>query len=688
MKEQRNRNHSSFGTHATKHFLFCHLIVTLNFKILSSAAMRLNDPKMKKLGAPFMEYDDLSLRSHSSFKKGGDMLSVSLTTKRGADALNCSTSLEEFELNLQASTESLDSPLPLLQNTSSLKRLQIRIPPGTKNTRLFSSKIICPQLRELTIWVENERPKRLQLAFMRNAAEHRRRRARSHDPMRYRTNRPTNLHLSYAETAKQFNLKDIAKFIALQPNLNSLKIQTSTLTMEQWAALTVGINANRSLKHLEFRRVEAAGHNSSFPFEDLAHHPTIQSVDLNGCPTMFDWHQLAKRNSKLQRLSWSSSPMKLECLRQLSELLSLHTSSLIQLEISHTNLSGQKAILIAQMLKGNTSLRDLNLTNSQLNGRDGFVLTKGLKYNSTLQRLSLNDNSMLKSPCDLTFQGFKELLSTPNTNIRYLDLRNNEMDAAENDIRCAQIFDGLRKNTKLKVLKLSNKGTRFFESFHNAIWEASGHHHPQVCRSLGNAMKHCVLTELDMNHNDLGNITIAKYLAPGLAANRQLENLSLKRVGMGDEAMIAISKALTCNCTLKYMDISHNCDITHLGFEQFAPCLATMSELQTLWFHSSSDESYASILAPALKTQYSLREMSHEQYLTIEEHVLLIANRNGRKSLYQEGDLSDSLWPIVLGRISHMPRVLALFLGEKTDLLTCALARPSPIILNKKRKLV
>jgi hypothetical protein len=35
-----------------------------------------------------------------------------------------------------------------------------------------------------------------------------------------------------------------------------------------------------------------------------------------------------------------------------------------------------------------------------------------------------------------------------------------------------------------------------------------------------------------------------------------------------------------------------------------------------------------------------------------------------------------------------MPRVLALFLGEKADLLTCALARPKPIIRNNKRKLV
>lgn len=641
------------------------------------------------------ECDSYWLQDHPVLERvSAEINDSALPKERLAEVFECATPpMKDISLNLQSLTDasSVNTSMSCLayfnQHSSTLKRLQIRIPAGTDATRILFAHILCPRLHELTIWVESERSKRLQIAFMRNAAEHRRKKARKHNPIGFSLKKPADLSSFSAECAEYFNLDDIAKFIAIQPNLERLRIQTSTLSQCQWTSLLRGINGCRSLKHLEFRRLEAAGLNESFPLEAIAKHPTLLSVDVNGCPTMFNWFQLSERNSRLKSLSWSSSPMKLTCLTQLSSSLSLSTSSLTQLEISHTNLSGQKIILIAQMLQGNKSLLDLNLSNAQLNGIDGLVLTMGLKNNSTLQRLSLNDNSLLKSPCDLTFQGFNQLLSTPKSNIKYLDLSRNEMEPFENDRRCTQLFDGIQKGSKIKVIKLANKGTLFFDSLRSSTgWYQAGYHHPEVCRSLGNAMSNCQLTELCMDHNQLGNVAVAEYLAPALAANGHLlESLSLKRVGMGDAAMIAISDALVGNTTLKYLDVSHNCSITNAAMVQFAPCLATLSELQTLWFHSSSEETYIHSLASALKTQYSLRAISHEQYLPVEDRVLLLANRSGRKYLYENRDINDSLWPIILGRISHMPRVLALFLREKADLLS--LARPPLSPRNKKRKL-
>eukprot|EP00980_Cylindrotheca_fusiformis_P018232 scaffold5918_cov130-Cylindrotheca_fusiformis.AAC.3 len=606
--------------------------------------------------------------------------------KRVAERMNCRASpLQDLSLKLIA--DSREPPYHLVElrrNASSLKRLQIRIPPGARS---FHANIVCPRLEELVIWVESERSKCLQIAFMRNAAEQRR---KAHRKLQQhctpgRNHRPTGvLNLGDADESSstsssvdELNLDGMAKFIALQPNLQRLRIQTSTLAKEQWNSLTAGINGSLSLKHLEFCRLEAAGPNDSLPLESISSHQSLQSVDLNGCPTMFNWVQLSERNSKLKRITWSSSPIQLLGLRELSQSLSMPTASLTHLEISHTSLSGHKAILIAQMLHGNTSIRDLNLSNAQLNGIDGLVLVMGLKSNTTLQRLSLNDNALLKGPCDLTFQAFKELLSIPTSNIQYLDLSRNEMEPAENDIRCAQLFDGIQKGSNLKSIKLSTKGTLFFDTLQaSTSWYPSGNHHPDVCRSLGNAISHCQLTELYLDHNYLGKAAIAKFLAPALTTKSQLVKLSLKRVGMDDRALLAISKAIAGKPALKFLDISHNTAITHGGMERFAPCLTTFPALETFWFHSSRPETYVHIVAPALETQYSLRELSHEECLPVEDRVLLIANRCGRKCLYQEGGLNESIWPIILGRVSHMPRVLALFLREKADLLTCTMSRP------------
>ncbi|KAL3935673.1 MAG: hypothetical protein SGBAC_008854 [Bacillariaceae sp.] len=633
--------------------------------------VRLGESSSKiALEHPYQEYEDHGLRGSDQGRN------VHRVTQRLVASLESNDTLEELTLNIQSISESLESSGPIvrfLNQNESLQRLQIRVPPGTKATSIFSNKIICPNLKELTIWVASDRSTKRQIDFMRKAAVKRRRLCRCHDPIR--TTRSSNISSlgskTSSDTEQNFDLQEIASFIASQPQLQYVRVQTSTLSAKQWTDLVNGIHQNRSLKHVEFRRLEGDSRGKLFSMRKLQQHPTLERIDLNGCPTIGNWHTLVSKDANIKQISWSSSPASIDCLQRLASQLSYPTSSLVKLEISHTNLSGHKMAMIAAMLKENCSLKEVDLSSSQLNSVDGYIMTKCLQSNYTLEKLILNDNSMLKWPCDLAFLGFRDLLATPSCNLKYLDLSNNEMDTMRNDVRCAQIFQGMQHNTKLQVLKLSNRGTVFFETLYHKCWNESAKHHVQVSKSLGMALQTCQLTELSLNHNFLDDGTIAKYLAPALSKHCRLVRLSLKRVGMGNKGMSAIAKSLTGNQTLEFMDVSHNCDMTLPAFKCLAECLPTLSKLETLWFHSNNkDEQHARALAPGLTKQYALQRMSKEECLPEKYRILLAANRNGRRYLYTENTIVDALWPRILARASHDPKLVSLFVRERAEILT------------------
>mmetsp|Transcript_22943 Transcript_22943/g.56531 ORF Transcript_22943/g.56531 Transcript_22943/m.56531 type:complete len:673 (+) Transcript_22943:36-2054(+) len=631
---------------------------------------------------PYQDYEDHGLRGKAQGHN------VHRVTQRLVASLESNETLQELTLNIQAISESLEFSGPIvrfLNRNESLQRLQIRIPPQTKATSIFSNEIICPNLKELTIWVASDRSAKRQIEFMRKAAVKRRRLCRCHNPIRTSTRSSSSTDTTASsssgspspaviEDMDQFDLKDIARFIASQPQLEYVRVQTSTLSTRQWTDLVNGIHQNRSLKHVEFRRLEGDSRGKLFSMRKLQQHPTLERIDLNGCPTIGNWHTLVSKEANIKHISWSSSPASIDCLQHLANQLSCPASSLLKLEISHTNLSGHKIAMVAAMLKENCSLKEVDLSSSQLNSVDGYILTKCLQSNYTLEKLILNDNSMLKWPCDLAFLGFRDLLATPTCNLNYLDLSNNEMDPMRNDVRCAEIFQGMQRNTKLKVLKLSNRGTVFFETLYHKFWNESEKHHVQVSKSLGKALQTCQLTELSLNHNFLDDGTIAKYLAPALNKDCRLVRLSLKRVGMGNKGMSAISKSLKGNQTLEFMDISHNCDMSLAAFKSLAECLPTLSKLETLWFHANDkDDLHARTLAPALHKQYALQRMSKEECLPETYRILIAANRNGRRYLYADdvdGSIVDALWPMILARSAHDPRLLSLFVRERAEILT------------------
>jgi len=635
--------------------------------------VRVCEPSIPTFKHPYQDYEDHGLRGKSL---GSD---VNIVTQKLVASLDSNVLLEELTLNIQAISESLESSGPIarfLNQSKSLQRLHIRIPPQTKATNLFSRRVICQNLKELTIWVASDRSTKRQIDFMRKSVNNnkRRRLRRCHEAI-HRSQCSTVMDSACLQKVihddDQFDLQGIARFIASQPQLKYVRVQTSTLSAKQWADLIDGINQNRSLKHVELRRLESNSREIFFSLQKLQHHPTLERIDLNGCPRICNWHSLVLKEANFEHLSWSSSPVSIDSLQQLSSQLSCPASSLLKLEISHTNLSGDKISIISAMLKENCSLRELDLSRTQLNSVDGCVLTKSLQSNSTIENLILNDNSLLKWPCDLSFVGFRDLLSAPTCNLKYLDLSNNDMDPMKNDTRCAKLFEGMARSKKLKVLKLANRGTAFFETLYHKFWNESEKHHIHVSKSLGKALQTCQLTELNLNHNYLDDRTIAKYLAPALGQDCQLVRLSLKQVGMGNKGMTAISKSLMHNQTLEYIDVSNNTGISVAAFRMFSVCLATLSNLHTLWFHANNhDDLHARALAPALTKQCNLQRMSKEDRLPEKYRILIAANRNGRRYLYTASTISDGLWPVILARVSYDSRLLSLFVRERAESFT------------------
>jgi hypothetical protein len=456
-----------------------------------------------------------------------------------------------------------------------------------------------------------------------------------------------------------------------------------------------GVAKSRSIQTIEIRRVEPF-HSSTttLSLASLAKHPTLQSLELFVTKKV-DWYPMlaqphGKKSKTLQRLSWTSTPIESSSVRRLTSLLALSSCKLTQLEICHTNLSGSKAMMIAQMLQSNTSLVEVNLTCTHLNGLDGANIAQGLQCNSTLKRLVLGDNTLWSAPSYTAFVQFRALLQSPTCQLEYLDLSDNAIFDHHNDDNndshnpeaggFGGLLEGVKENTTLKVLKISNQANLFLETM-----QTLGGGTPQtlptgVSEALGQALaRHPTLQELNLAYDRLGDAAIAQYVAPSLASNTStLQVLCLRRVGMGDAGMTAMATALRNNACLQHLDISFNIAITCDGYFELRETLRTMTELKTLWFHSTRRRPqtdtenfgyiYANILAQALPQNDSLTTMSHEDDLSPRGQLYLDLNRRGRKYLTKES-VPDNLWPLVLGRRSDSLGVLAFFVRHKADLL-------------------
>jgi hypothetical protein len=283
-----------------------------------------------------------------------------------------------------------------------------------------------------------------------------------------------------------------------------------------------------------------------------------------------------------------------------------------------------------------------------------------------------------------------------NTALEYLDLSDNGFDIQVSDYRYSKFFEGLLRNTTLRVVKVSNQANMFIDTLQTIFGQTPRSLDPSVAKTVGKVLALNCLQVLNFNYNRLGDGPIARYLAPGLQNNTSLQVLGLKRVGMGDAALIALSKALRNNTHLHLLDISFNADLTEAGYTELKSTLMTMAELHTLWFHTTrrrdddsgaAQKSYATILSEALEENCTLTTMSHSDILTPQAKTYLDLNRHGRKWLCRDGGPQDVLWPIILSRMGHYCSVpvLAYFIRQNANFFA-SVSRHLPVPSSRKRR--
>lgn len=649
--------------------------------------VRRNDVSLKNISGIFQDFEDFCMPGFARTNSPENSAEAVRLTRLLMGVLVKNKTLEQFTINMQSLELIGEDASPIvvfLQNNPNLKTLNLRIPPKAHSSKhlIFSKKVVCKALKEIIITLPPEY-RRLHESSIRAGA-------RRQTLISRRWQQPR-----YTSSCKQYNLKEISKFISHQPSLVSIRIIDSSFTAQQWETLSAGIAASRSLQSVELQRVESL---PLLRINALAKHPTIKCIKLGECSTRLDWYQVLERNTTLQQLRLSTPVLESECLRRLASLLSVNSAAnLSLLEIRRVNLCGYKATVIAQMLESNTTLEELILRRTHLDGRDGALLARSLQSNSSLKRLALDDNNLWRSPPTAAFAAFQTMLRE-NKTLEHLDLSDNGFDVQVSDNRFSMLFDGLLHNNTLRFIKVSNQANMFLETLHRIFGQGLRSLNPMVSENVGQvmALNKC-LQELNLNYNHLGDDAIAQYLGPGLRSNTSLRVLGLKHVGMANPGLIALSKALKNNTHLQLLDVSFNADLSESGYAELKNTLVTMTEIHTLWFHTTrrrGDENRehlktcAAIISEALEKNVSLVTLSHSDILTRKAKIYLDLNRRGRKHLYKGGSgIKDVLWPIILNRMSDSVIALDFTIRQNADFFASLSHRISLPSARKRRRL-
>ena len=267
----------------------------------------------------------------------------------------------------------------------------------------------------------------------------------------------------------------------------------------------------------------------------------------------------------------------------LAEVLKGNTT-LRELNLEDIGISGQGATGLAEALKVNLTLTELNLRNNVIGDEGATLLAEALKVNLTLTELNLRYNDI----DDEGATGLAEALKV-NLTLRDLNLRRNLIG----DEGATSLAEALKVNLTLTELNLQN----------NCI----GH---QGATGLAEALKvNLTLRELNLRYNYIGDEG-ATGLAKALKVNLTLRDLNLRRNRIGDEGATSLAEALKVNLTLRGLNLQNNC-IGHQGATGLAEALKvnlTLRELN-LRYNYIGDEG-ATGLAEALKVNLTPRDLN------------------------------------------------------------------------------
>ncbi|KAL9965538.1 hypothetical protein ACROYT_G029352 [Oculina patagonica] len=241
----------------------------------------------------------------------------------------------------------------------------------------------------------------------------------------------------------------------------------------------------------------------------------------------------------------------LECIRECKKensdfhikLARVSGSLLKHRALSLTRITGADAVVLAEVLKGNSSLTVLHLLSNNIGEHGANGLAEALKKNTSLTELHLSGNNI----GDHGATGLAEALKK-NTSLTVLYLCGNNIG----DHGAAGLAEALQTNTSLTELNLS----------HNTIGDHGAN-------GLAEALqKNTSLTVLNLSDNNIGDHGAAG-LAEALQNNTSLTVLDLSDNNIGDEGAAGLAAALQENKSLRklYLYGNHISEACHSDTE-------------------------------------------------------------------------------------------------------------------------
>ena len=272
-----------------------------------------------------------------------------------------------------------------------------------------------------------------------------------------------------------------------------------------------------------------------------------------------------------------NSSFQADLVRELGSSLQLKT-----LRRHNYNISAANAVILADVLKSNTTVTNLDLSRNILNIDDASVasLAEMLKSNTTLTKLNLSSVDFRAAGAPSLAEALKS-----NTTLTKLNLSINSIG----DAGAAALAEALKSNTTLTELDLS----------HNSIGDAGA-------AGLAEAVKfNSTLTKLDLSINLIGDAGAAG-LAEALKSNTMLTVLNVFLNKIGDAGAADLAEALKSNTMLTVLNVSFN-NIGDAGAAGLAEALKSNTMLTVLNVSLNNiGDAGAADLAEALKSNTML----------------------------------------------------------------------------------